>query len=711
MTGSWYQSRIAAAGPPPLPPVFYHGTASSRLPAILSEGLKNPHFCDDPERARYWADVAASDDGGEPVLITVPSGRIDPSKLMIDRTSMDEPVLADDEARDDAWSLAAEEHPEWYDRGTGTVSIPDSRWEYSWFSVGAVRYGGAVPVAEADVSRFSAPVRGVSQPAGWYRTAAGEAANEPWQMTREEFMDFHRTGWISPEAYKQYRTLEGVAWLGPKSKYPILHSKGVFGGREIEFRQTGRKLQYVKENPAPEPGEDFIMRDGHGLALYLSEEEMDRRGLHKFDTTIVAFDGDTPVGWGSDEFGTIGVWVAEPYQRKGIGTWLLREMSRTFPGRRMGQMTDAGRAAAFALHRRLVEEAAKEGRPVPPEVLDEYPGLRPAGGVTKAAWAEEPDLPDIPEMVAIEAESHCDLFGRLDVVRMNVPVRMIRNLRPDAAEWGRLWLEAIARYFAARPEPSETRKREIVDEAFTFGGPSPEANELHDGYLMPASVAYVRGLAGKTSKSASAEEYPVAAAAMAAGRIFEGRTHAEALQKALDSGYADYDKDGDLIDKDGKPMSYDGSVDLFRTNKGRIISRLEAYDLGEAVAAEDIPEQQVDTLEKVILRHEVNGLDVSVHEGKDSLVLQTLRVPRGKRDTGLGIAFMEDLCAYADRVGKRVELNLGEREPGETTSKRRLISFCRRFGFVRNFGRTVNDALSCQMYRKPRPARRAKGGA
>jgi GNAT superfamily N-acetyltransferase len=402
-------------------------------------------------------------------------------------------------------------------------------------------------------------------------------------MTRDEFLGFHNTGWIPYEAYDKYRTVEGLSWLGKKEEYPILHSKGVFGGREIEFRQSGEKLDYVKHT---EDGED-IARDERGYALMLTEDEIAARGLQRFDTTIVAFDGVTPVGLVSDEFGTSGVWVAEPYQKMGIGLYLLREFSRTFPGRKLGQMTGPGQALSMALHRRFVEEAVREGKPVPEEVLKEYPNL--------------------------------------------------------------------------------DRSAESI------------------------------------SKSASAErEYPVSAVIVAAGRVFEGRTHGEALQQAEDHGYVTRDDNGEIIDRDGKNLSYDGSIDMFRTNRGRLIDRYEAYSLGGAVASEDIPEKEADTLDKVLERHRGAGVDVAVYDDGKTLLLGTLRVPKGERKHGLGTAFMEDLCAYADRVGKRIGLNLGDKERGETTSKGRLIEFYKRFGFVRNFGRTKDYTFSNQMYRDPK---------
>lgn len=203
-------------------------------------------------------------------------------------------------------------------------------------------------------------------------------------------------------------------------------------------------------------------------------------------------------------------------------------------------------------------------------------------------------------------------------------------------------------------------------------------------------------------------EYPVAAAIVADGRVFEGRTHYEALEKAKMLGYVADGDDGELVDRRGNVMNFDGSIDLFMTNKGRLINRFKALALGEATGAEDIPEADRDDTDTIAKRHAEKGVTARVSErGDGTIVLDHLNVQRDLRKQGLGTAFMEELCSYADRRGKDIELSLGDKTPGETTSKGRLIRFYSRFGFVRNFGRTVDYRRSCQMYRRPRGAREA----
>ena len=153
----------------------------------------------------------------------------------------------------------------------------------------------------------------------WYRRA--QSITEPWTVTLKEFADYHNTGFIPSHAYENYKTVEDISWLGPKSKYPILHSAKQFGDKTIEFRMDGEKLKYVAHD-----ADGNILRDERGLATYDTDEQIADAGRPTHDTTIVAFDGDIPVGWASDEWGTDGIWVVEDYQRLGIGVYLLLEL-------------------------------------------------------------------------------------------------------------------------------------------------------------------------------------------------------------------------------------------------------------------------------------------------------------------------------------------------------------------------------------------------
>tara|TARA_Y100000310_G_scaffold180635_1_gene180552 strand:+ start:13366 stop:13878 length:513 start_codon:yes stop_codon:yes gene_type:complete len=166
-----------------------------------------------------------------------------------------------------------------------------------------------------------------------------------------------------------YEDEKGVSWLGEKEKYPILVKKEDYGGEEIEFRKKDEEVFYTKTDENNE-----IVRDEKGMATYLSKEEMQEKGLPSTSTSITAFNSKgTPIGWASSEFGADGVWVIKDYQGKGIGTDLLYEFRKQYkPKRRIGQMTGSGQKMTRSYHKKLVEEALREGKNVPQEVLEEY---------------------------------------------------------------------------------------------------------------------------------------------------------------------------------------------------------------------------------------------------------------------------------------------------------------------------------------------------
>jgi len=122
------------------------------------------------------------------------------------------------------------------------------------------------------------------------------------------------------------------------------------------------------------------------------------------------------------------------------------------------------------------------------------------------------------------------------------------------------------------------------------------------------------------------------------------------------------------------------------------------------IAKDNIDQLAIDdkNLEQLEKEYKEKGVEISTYESNNIIKLDKIRVEREYRNQGLGSSYMQDLCDYADRMGKDIELNLGDKERGETTSRNRLIEFYKRFGFVRNFGRTGDYRRSCQMYRTPK---------
>lgn len=79
---------------------LYHGTSSRHVPRIQAEGLDRPHL-GVLEVARYFAEEAAAQDGGQPVVLRI---QVAASMLRADRALLTEPIgwggLASDEVLD-----------------------------------------------------------------------------------------------------------------------------------------------------------------------------------------------------------------------------------------------------------------------------------------------------------------------------------------------------------------------------------------------------------------------------------------------------------------------------------------------------------------------------------------------------------------------------------------------------------------------------------
>ena len=170
-------------------------------------------------------------------------------------------------------------------------------------------------------------------------------------MNENEFVNYHFTGYIPQEYYKEYE--KSLDWLGDISRYPILYKTITLkDGEKIELRKTGDELKYVKEDK-----EGNILRDKSGKALLMSKKEIMEKGLPLYDVGIVAFNKEgKPIGLASNEWGATGIWVTKPYQKRGLGTELLHEYRMQLPPRmrkmKFGQMTSAGINLTKAYYRK-----------------------------------------------------------------------------------------------------------------------------------------------------------------------------------------------------------------------------------------------------------------------------------------------------------------------------------------------------------------------
>lgn len=189
---------------------------------------------------------------------------------------------------------------------------------------------------------------------GWHyesyrHSLAARGLRSKWP-SEKEFMDHHRTGSISEDAYEQYSTKSGISWLGEPERYPHLLKTLDMDEESIEIRLKLRKNVYVKQD-----SEMNIIRDEHGDVIDLTDDEIKEKGYRPYDPTIVAFnEKGEPVGFASIEWGASGVWVVKDYQHKGIGFELLKSIRKYFEeDDRMGQMTYAGKQLCRTYYRRM----------------------------------------------------------------------------------------------------------------------------------------------------------------------------------------------------------------------------------------------------------------------------------------------------------------------------------------------------------------------
>ena len=101
-------------------------------------------------------------------------------------------------------------------------------------------------------------------------------------------------------------------------------------------------------------------------------------------------------------------------------------------------------------------------------------------------------------------------------------------------------------------------------------------------------------------------------------------------------------------------------------------------------------------------KEQIPGIVLSVFEEESRIVLISLIIPKNKRKKGLGSKIVQELNQYADKVGKRIELSPGEKDPHHgTTSRSRLERFYKKLDFVKNKGRNTDYQTGETMYRKP----------
>lgn len=160
----------------------------------------------------------------------------------------------------------------------------------------------------------------------------------------------------------------------------------------------------------------------------------------------------------------------------------------------------------------------------------------------------------------------------------------------------------------------------------------------------------------------------------------------------------------DLVQSAPKPQgirAYHGSPHDF-DKKDAVVKSLQGSEPPAKMSAMPTDKSNIDAFEAdLIQRHGLRSLSMfSTKQG--DLKLNMIAVPRERQGQGVGSAAMQEIADYADRNGLRLVLRTGEKDDGfGTTSRNRLKSFYKRFGFVENKGRNKDFSVSEDMIRSP----------
>ena len=108
------------------------------------------------------------------------------------------------------------------------------------------------------------------------------------------------------------------------------------------------------------------------------------------------------------------------------------------------------------------------------------------------------------------------------------------------------------------------------------------------------------------------------------------------------------------------------------------------------------PEQVRAAASSIKQRHGLDALDLA-YDGRNSVSLSLISVPKDRRRSGVGTAAMRDVVALVDAHGWTLT---GTPDTCFGSSKAGLLRFYRQFGFVPNAGRRKDFTISDTMIRR-----------
>lgn len=110
---------------------------------------------------------------------------------------------------------------------------------------------------------------------------------------------------------------------------------------------------------------------------------------------------------------------------------------------------------------------------------------------------------------------------------------------------------------------------------------------------------------------------------------------------------------------------------------------------------------QAGKLDEVRKQWDDAGIESNISEKNNTITLSQIVVPKTERGAGKGSAAVQALVDYADQTGQRIVLTPST--DFGASSKKRLVKFYKRFGFVENKGRNKDFTTMESMIRVPTP--------
>ena len=110
--------------------------------------------------------------------------------------------------------------------------------------------------------------------------------------------------------------------------------------------------------------------------------------------------------------------------------------------------------------------------------------------------------------------------------------------------------------------------------------------------------------------------------------------------------------------------------------------------------------KNLDELQGLLVTDEYGGIETSMYQSGNSILLGKITVDDGNKNMGYGSKAMKLICHYAD--ANKLTIFLTPSKDFGASSVSRLKEFYKRFGFVENKGKNKDFTTRETMFRLPK---------